>query len=205
MNAVLEHRPDAVILLGDNTPTKPLDVELEVIMDLTEIWWIHGNHDTDSVDHYDNLFASKLAHRNLHGRVVDIAGVRFAGLGGVFRTKIWEEGDRPMSPESYLKSCGKGNRWRDGLPLRHRSSIFPSEVEVLAKQTADVLITHEAPSLHPYGSSVLTRLAERMRARSAFHGHHHEDITYPGNVWRGVGLRGIVTLDGHLIRQGKEN
>ena len=38
---------------------------------------------------YDNLWGSELADRNLHGRVVEIAGYRVAGLGGIFRGKIW--------------------------------------------------------------------------------------------------------------------
>lgn len=204
VNAVLEHSPDAVILLGDITPLRPLEIELELIKDLTEIWWIHGNHDTDHANYFDNLFGSKLADRNLHGRIVDIVGVRVAGMGGIFRSKIWTDGDcSTASPESYLKTCSKAERWRDGLPLRHRSSIFPSEIQALSKHTADVLVTHEAPKLHPYGSTVLSELAKSLSVSAAFHGHHHEDIQYAGGVWRGVGLRGIVTLDGEVIQPGE--
>lgn len=36
-----------------------------------------------------------------------------------------------------------------GIPLRHRTSIFPSDIEALEKQKADILICHEAPKPHP--------------------------------------------------------
>jgi len=85
LDAVMQHRPAAIVLLGDIQARRPLDVELASILDLTEVWFIHGNHDTDTDLYYDNLFGSQLADRNLHGRVVEIAGVRVAGLGGVFR------------------------------------------------------------------------------------------------------------------------
>lgn len=83
IEAVQEHQPAAVILLGDLQAQRPLEVELALILDKTEVWFIHGNHDTDSEADHDNLFGSKLANRNLHGRVVEIAGQRIAGLGGV--------------------------------------------------------------------------------------------------------------------------
>ncbi|RXZ38687.1 metallophosphoesterase [Oxalobacteraceae bacterium CAVE-383] len=194
ISAAHAHRPDAVVLLGDIEATRPLDIELAAIRDLTEIWWIHGNHDTDTPQPYAFLFDSALGDRNLHGRVVDIAGVRIAGLGGIFRGKIWapEKGQALYeSPQQYLAECGKENYWRDGLPLRHRSSIFPSEVQALSAREADILVTHEGPDLHPYGSPALTALAVKMNVAAAFHGHHHEDIAYPGGVWRGVGLRQV--------------
>lgn len=204
VEAVLEHRPDAVILLGDNTPVRPLEVELDAILGITDVWWIHGNHDTDREDYFDNLFGSKLADRNLHGRVMNIAGIRVAGLGGIFRSKIWDDDSKQnASPEAYLKACGKGNRWRDGLPLRHRSTIFRSDVAKLSRETADLLVTHEAPAYHPFGSQVLSDLAEQMRVTTAFHGHHHQDRDYPNTVWHGVGLRGIAKLDGTAVLPGE--
>ena len=86
--AVHEHRPDAIVLLGDLQAQRPMEIEPAEILDKTEIWLIHGNHDTDSEADHDHLFGSTLAGRNLHGRVQTIAGVRIAGLGGVFRGTI---------------------------------------------------------------------------------------------------------------------
>ena len=52
---------------------------------MTEVWFIHGNHDTDSDADYDHLFGRHWQIRNLHGRVAVVDGVRIAGLGGVPR------------------------------------------------------------------------------------------------------------------------
>ena len=82
-------RPVAIILLGDIEAQQPLELELECILNMTEIYFIHGNHDTDSKENYSNLFLSALADRNLHGSVVEIDGLKVAGLGGVFREHSW--------------------------------------------------------------------------------------------------------------------
>jgi metallophosphoesterase superfamily enzyme len=47
-SAVREHRPAAIVLLGDVQTQEPLEQALKPILDLTEVWWIPGNHDTDS-------------------------------------------------------------------------------------------------------------------------------------------------------------
>ena len=205
IEAVREHQPAAVILLGDLQAKRPLEVELASILNKTEVWFIHGNHDTDSEADHDHLFGSKLADRNLHGRVVEIAGQRIAGLGGVFRGKVWT----PPAPatfenqKQYLARCGKGNFWRGGLPLAHRSTIFPDEYTKLAKQRADILVTHEAPSAHPHGFAAIDELARRLGVEKTFHGHHHDQLDYSAESTRlgfdafGVRFRGIVDQDGH--------
>jgi tRNA G18 (ribose-2'-O)-methylase SpoU len=43
-----------------------------------------------------------------------------------------------------------------------------------------------------HGFAAITRLAKALGVKAAFHGHHHEDISYPNSVWRAVGLRQIV-------------
>jgi predicted phosphodiesterase len=206
-SAVLEDRPAAVVLLGDIQPAHPLQVEIEEVLGMTQVWWIHGNHDTDSEDDYDNLFASTLGDRSLHGRVVEIAGVRIAGLGGVFRGKVWD-GEAPPrcdSAEEMLRQGGKGNRWRGGIPLRHRGTIFKADVDRLAAMRADVVVTHEAPSVHPMGSGAITRLAQAMQVSATFHGHHHQSIDYGersaslGFKAYGVGLAGITDLHGRVV------
>lgn len=47
LRAAAELNPSAVVLLGDLEPQRPLHEELEAIAFKT--WFIHGNHDTDSV------------------------------------------------------------------------------------------------------------------------------------------------------------
>jgi hypothetical protein len=45
-------------------------------------------------------------------------------------------------------------------------AIWREDIEALAAQRADVLVTHEAPSSHPSGVAVIDALARRMGARS---------------------------------------
>lgn len=193
IRAALVERPLAVILLGDMDLTSNLDEVLKPLLGVTEILWIHGNHDTDTESTYDNLFQSDRC-RNLHGKILTVHGRRIAGLGGVFRSKVWDGQQQAWfrSPADYLAVCGKGNRWRDGLPLKHRSTLFPSDFDAFLGERADVLVTHEAPVEHPHGFSVISELAQRLNVEVAFHGHHHETIAYPESVWRGVGLREIL-------------
>jgi predicted phosphodiesterase len=182
--AVERFRPEAVILLGDLQPRQPLHVELQSIRDLTQIWFIHGNHDTDSDSDYDHLWGSELADRNLHGRVVEIAGYRVAGLGGIFRSKIWDPqrpiGEAPfVSADALRRSMRPEARWRDGIARRHRSSIFPDEYQqLLRSQPADILVTHEAPAAHPHGWQAIDALAQTLGVQLVVHGHHHQNIDY---------------------------
>lgn len=212
INAVEDRRPSAVILLGDQESQRPLEIELEAILRRTELWWIPGNHDTDSVSSYENLFESALSDRNLHGRIVEIAGLKIAGLGGVFRGQVWnpqsESTPRFENANQYLAKAGKGNLWRSGLPLKHRSTIFPDTYRHLLltgdqKSSVDILVTHEAPDLHRHGFKEITDLANALaeptkRRLKAFHGHHHEHVDYEGLERfdaHSVGFRGIAMLD----------
>ena len=183
IRAVQRYRPEAIILLGDLQARQPLQVELEPILDLTEVRFIHGNHDTDLEPHHDNLWQSDLAHCNLHGRVVTVAGYQVAGLGGIFRESIWDPG-LPMLEAKFLSAdklrrhmhCD--DRWRGGISLRHRSTIFPDEFMRLAKQRADILVTHEGLGGAMYGQPILNTLAKAMGVSLVVHGHLHKDIDY---------------------------
>jgi predicted phosphodiesterase len=204
VEAAQAYLPAAVILLGDMEAQAPLDQVLSPILGLTAVHWIVGNHDTDSEQSYDYIYGSALAAHSLDSRVVEIAGLRIAGLGGVFREKVWAPPAAPLfqSAEDFVRRCGRGNRWRDGLPLKHRSTIFPSDYRRLLKQRADVLVTHEAPGCHRNGFPALDQVAHALRVRVALHGHHHE--TYQAQIAGGVrvigvGLREIVDLDGQVI------
>ena len=177
---VQRHSPAAIVLLGDLQARRPLNIELAPILALTEVWFIHGNHDTDSEADYDNLFGSDLAERNLHGRVAEIAGFRVAGLGGVFRETIWAPPREPAfaSAVDRLRVVRRSERWRGGLPLRHRSSIFPDVYQNLSRQCADILVTHEGLGGHPHGWKALDDLAASLRVQVAVHGHLHQAIDY---------------------------
>lgn len=210
---VLEQRPSAIVLLGDLQPQRPLHEELAPILDATEVWFIHGNHDTDSAQDCRHVWESSLADRNLDGRVVTIAGVRVAGLGGVFRETVWhpEVGEHLRSVQDLQRAVASRHDpvVRETFLRTHRSSILPQTYEALARERADVLVTHEAPSCHPRGFEAIDLLAAALGVKTSFHGHHHDCLDYAsfratlGFMPRGVGLRGITALDGTQILAGE--
>ena len=108
----------------------------------------HGDHDTGLEGYHDKLWHSDLAQRNLHGRVITVAGYQVAGLGGVFRESIWDpshampEVTFPCA-ERQRQHMSPSDRWREGVSLRHCSGIFPDEFMRLARQRAHILVTHE--------------------------------------------------------------
>ena len=171
------------IFLGDFDLDVPLETAVAPLVSKgCEILFIHGNHEADRVGWHDNLFSSRLSGGNLHARVVEAGGLRIAGLGGVFKERVWhpQGGDgspRFRSPEDYLAAHPE-QTWRGGLPLALRATIFPSDYEALADLRADVLVTHEAPSPHRYGFEEIDLLAAAMGARLVVHGHHHKAAEY---------------------------
>jgi predicted phosphodiesterase len=218
---VQKENPVAIILLGDVQSKQPLDKDLAPVMELTDIWWIPGNHDTDSVTYHDNLFNSKLAHHNLHGRIVEIDGLKVAGLGGIFREKIWWPfplGNPPKFNnyekfQTHLQTEVAYHKVQQGTAnayLRtHKSTIFPDEWYHLYAKDADILVTHEAPSCHRHGFDAIDQLAKSMKVKKTFHGHHHDRQDYSshnaslGFQAYGVGLRGVSDFNGSVIRQGE--
>lgn len=214
--AAAKDKPRALILLGDLDPPEPVGQWLASLAEEgTEVWFIHGNHETDNDQLYANMFLSPGAERNLDGRVVEICGLRVAGLGGIFRGQVWYPPGAPrfddygaMADDCLLRlPKGQYDGWSSGfiaghgLPptgklRKHRSSIFPDTYHALADQRADVLVTHEAPSCHPHGFEAIDLLAQVMGVRWVVHGHHHEDYQWTpdgeGFGAIGVGLHGIV-------------
>lgn len=239
-------RPAAVIFLGDLQCQVPFS---ECVSDIEaagiECWAIHGNHDTDSESDCRNLFEDPLFQaRNLHGRVVEIAGIQVAGLGGIFRGEIWyprrsENADAVDTPafRSYAEfrddlqqkqvqkrrlskmdeaRPGVADRiaeptdeCRNGRLRKHMSSIFHDDYLQLYGQTADILVTHEAPSCHPHGFNEIDALAQSLHVKYLFHGHHHDSLNYQSHFERlgfaayGVGFTGITDMFGGRLRVGE--
>lgn len=191
---VLQTLPAAVIMLGDLSLSKPFDETFAPILDLTDIWFIHGNHDTDEVLYHDHLFACP--ERNLHGRHVEIDGFKIAGLGGIFRGQVWYPPELPrfMTREDFIAHCGKGNLWRGGLPRKHRSSIFPEDIQCFDSLKADILVTHEAPIDHPHGFQAINELAQSLEVKTIIHGHHHDPFVYGSQNYVNVGFRDFFEL-----------
>lgn len=208
---VKEQSNVALVILGDLQLTSP--EELDKLSQYCDIWFIHGNHDSKTVAAFDAIWGSDWKNRNIHGKVVDIQGVKIAGLGGVFRGHIWMPPNRPMffDPIHYCQYMPQEKIWRGGLPLRHRTSIFPSDVEALESQKADILITHEAPRPHPQGFAVINQLARKMGVSKIFHGHHHDNFDYT-NINRNkrcdifnIGFRSLADINGNYLLKGVDD
>lgn len=209
---ILKERTDvSLIILGDLQLTTT--EELDQLAQHCDLWFIHGNHDSKTVAAFDAIWGSHWKERNLHGKVVEIEGYRIAGLGGVFRGHIWMPPHRPMffDPIHYCQYSPQERIWRGGVPLRHRSSIFPSDVEMLETQQADILVSHEAPRPHPQGFALLNQLARKMGVKKLFHGHHHDNFDYRGiNRNRhcemfNIGFRSVADIDGNYLLIGVDD
>lgn len=249
---VKQEKPAAIFFLGDLQAKKPLEQELTNVLGLTEVYFIHGNHDVDTKEEYDNLFNSKLADRNLHGKVTLIDGYKVAGLGGIFRESIWyPQASAEIEPmygsyEEYVTEGLLAERWKlyrkqakanmnaedwkqyqknvaagwmpdlpmpeiAGKALTHKSTIFHKDWSALYGQEADILVTHEAPSCHDHGFHAIDVLAQSMKAKYTFHGHHHIRLNYLADEPRlgfsahGVAKRGVSDMWGGIISIGESD
>lgn len=191
ITAVKQYRPEAAVLLGDYDLDAPLEKSLQDIMDLTQIWWIAGNHDFETPDKHRNLFQSALAERGLHLRVVNIAGVRIAGLSGIFLGRVWYPPREPKwtSKQHYINSQRLPVR-NGRMPLKYECAIWHDEFHAMAQLQADILVTHEAPGSHKYGFSVIGDLASAMGVKHIFHGHLHEN--YSKVIRRNIHVSGVA-------------
>jgi len=222
-------RPAAVVFLGDLECPRPFsECVAEIEAAGIQCWAIPGNHDTDSAEAYLNLWGDTLfQERNLHGRIVEIDGLRVAGLGGVFRKSIWNPDDLDALPavRSWPGLCESQNATRptrlrmasptleqisrDGVLRKHVSTIFYDDWLSLYGQPADILLTHEAPDCHPHGFAAISALAGAMRVKYAFHGHQHDSLNYRGHDTRlgfeahGVGFMGVTDQYGGRLRVGE--
>lgn len=197
----IDHKPFREIL----APLSSWNPELRVA-------FIHGNHDGDSYEHWEMLHDCGDA-LSLHGRVLDLDGVRVAGLGGAFMGRVWYPPADPLIMNKKTAMVSGAYRYRDGMrpsPKLH-AAIYPDDVRALASLRADILVTHEAPSCHPHGFAVLDDLARSMRVVRSFHGHHHDDLSDAyatlrstlGFDARAVDYCGIKNGLGQMIRRGE--
>lgn len=94
-----------------------------------------------------------------------------------------------FSTRNEYLSAHSRSTWRDGLPLRHRSTIFPEDFNSLTALEADILITHEASSTHKYGHTEIDDLAEVLGVKTIVHGHLHQD--YRATLSNGIKVIGL--------------
>jgi predicted phosphodiesterase len=203
LRACIARHAGTLILLGDCDLSAPLSQTLAPLLTLGwQVRWIIGNKDAETETAFDNL-ATDYPEGDIGGRVIEVDGLRIAGLGGVFKPRIWypraDEPNGRIEPPSFstrrefLDSLRPREHWRDGLPLWHRDSIFPEDFTRLAQHRFDVLVTHEAPSCHRHGFAVIDRLAETAGARLIVHGHHHE--SYTAKLASGIDVRGLAVAE----------
>lgn len=205
LDGIERERPAAAILLGDLDLPAPLEDVFASVLEHTEVWWIAGNHEGDSEAWYARAFDSALADRCLHGRVVEIAGLRVAGLSGVFREKVWWPGRPPAfrSRAELAARTPRQDRFRGGPHRRHHVTIFPEDLEAFEGLQADMLVTHEAPSCHPHGFLVIDELALQLGVRLVVHGHHHQ--AYRATLPGGVEVIGLGEADLRMYRLGRKS
>jgi predicted phosphodiesterase len=199
IRACLALPPATLILLGDLDCQRPLRQEFASVMVAGwRVLWILGNHDCETEAAYDNLVGDH-PDGDLGFRVIEINGCRIAGLPGVFKPSVWyprlDDGAQQIEPprfhnrSEFLAAQPKPRWWRGGLPLWHRDSIFPDDVYRLAQQRFDILVTHEAPSCHRHGFTVIDDLAAAGHASLIVHGHHHD--SYTATLLNGITVRGL--------------
>lgn len=185
--------PGTLVLLGDCECDAPLPALLGPAMAAGwEVRWILGNRDTDSERSFDNLVGA-YPQGDIGGFVVEIGGVRIAGLSGVFKPRVWHpvECVQPQfrTRAEFLRALPAAEHWRGGLPLWHRDTIFPEDFDRLRGSKFDVLVTHEAPSSHRHGFMPIDDLAAQGGARWIVHGHHHQ--SYTAALSNGIRVRGL--------------
>jgi len=205
--AVHEYKPEAVVLLGDYDLDMPLDVCLQDIVGLTQIWWIAGNHDFETPSKHRHLFNSALAGQGLHLKVTEIAGLKVAGLSGIFLGRVWYPPQPPkwLGKQDYLRNQSATIRHR-AMPLKYKAAIWHDEFEALKTLKADILVSHEAPGSHRHGFDVIGELAAAMGVKNIFHGHLHENysVVIKKNIKVvGVADRAVTDLMGNMLNKGR--
>jgi predicted phosphodiesterase len=209
LRACAARPPGALIFVGDLDLERPLRAALAPVFAAGwRVHWIIGNHDADT-DHRFDCLATDHPEGDLANRVTVAGGLRIAGLGGVFKPRVWVPATRTAPPEAepprfatravFQASLPAREHWRGGLPLWHRDTIFPEDFAALRALRFDVLVSHEAPSSHPHGMPAIDALARDCGARLVVHGHHHRSYaaTLPGGVRvRGLGVGEVWELDG---------
>ena len=186
------HGAEAVIFAGDQCPSRPLEEIVSRYGFSCPVYYILGNHDSDREEWLENHLG--MQEQNLHCRIKDIAGIKVAALGGVFRASVWhprqEESPRFYTRKDLLAHARPQTRFRQWLPRKHWTTIFPEDLDSLRAQgRADVLLCHEAPSTHRHGFREIDHLAGDIGVQMIIHGHHHRH--YQARLENGIQVVGL--------------
>ena len=164
------------------------------------VYWIHGNN-----DNFDAIASGDLPRDLQHipnGTLVEIAGLRVAGLGGTF-APTWYD-----TPASDLPHPRKGSAKATELADKRRHFVREEVEGCKSLRDADVLMTHEAASpFRPFpggrgpdaGKRQVNEVLAAMRPRLHLFGHHHRFSDEIREGVRSVGLdlvsRGYLLID----------
>lgn len=174
-----ERKPDWLVFLGDididHRPLSDILAPLHRNFPLTKVALIHGNHDADTHDHWNCAIEGRGEATYIHANVVEMNGVRVAGMGGNFMGRIWAPPGNPTYL-NYKVATSRGSS-REVPASFYKGAIYPDDFDKLAKMRADILLTHEAPACHPYGFAALDELALSLGVVRSFHGHQHDDLS----------------------------
>ncbi len=163
--------------------------------------FVPGNHDPDlsgytrygglsMKDGFPTVWPGPAGGINADGRIVDISGLRFAGLGGSIRyndgPNQWTQRQQARRARGLVRRA-RWQQWRDGHGV-------------------DVLLTHSPPldlgdrDDPPHrGFSCLHATIERLRPKWLLHGHiHPHGEPVPDRVLGGTRIRNVV---GHRIME----
>ncbi|MEA5365754.1 metallophosphoesterase [Amycolatopsis sp., V23-08] len=163
--------------------------------------FVPGNHDPDlsgytrygglsMKDGFPTVWPGPAGGVNADGRVVDVAGIRFAGLGGSIRyndgPNQWTQAQQGRRARALERRARRRHR-RDGRDV-------------------DILLTHSPPldlgdrEDPPHrGFSCLHRTIERLRPKWLLHGHiHPHGEPVPDRVVGATRIRNVV---GHRIME----
>ena len=202
LRACKEERPDAVVIVGDLELEVPLEAYLEELREARiPVRWILGNHDTDTREAF-KLIWNEDRSGNLHTCFAHHGGLLVAGLGGIFKERVWFPRDE-LAPPRYATRRDYRRRRQEygrpgGLQWWTRDAIFPEDLVALGKLRVDVLVTHDAPTTHRYGFVGIDAGARACRARMVVHGHHHE--SYAATMPDGTRVRGLARAEVFRLR-----
>ena len=157
-------RPAAVLFLGDIEAPIPFEDCIEGILKRgVEVYWIRGNHDTDTDENWNNLQGSM--HRNIDGRVVTIDNARVAGLGGIFRGETWHPAIDDGKPahatyEAYTKWIRTNRNLKQRLSKK--DLVQMQDVPHRKHWDANTLDASRAGKLLKHHSSIFSADYERL-------------------------------------------
>ena len=146
--------PTWLVFLGDididHSTFREILAPLKEHFPSVQFAFIHGNHDCDTLEHWTCLHDCGDALR-LHGKVIEINGIRIAGLGGVFMGRVWYPPDPPKfdSKEAAMNRGAFQYRGGQRPNSNYLGAIYPKDFDRLSKLRADVLVIETEHSSTP--------------------------------------------------------